>query len=303
MELKVCNTCKRELPKSSDYFYKFKHGKDGLRASCKECQGGKFILKENLPEGKIRCTDCRELLEETEENFIRYYDKKYSKYRLKKICRKCTALRSKEWRKNNHEKYEEYHQRYRKTDSARLAKIKYRTNNKEKIKKRKKIYRMKNKAKIAEYDKEKWADPVSRNKKQKWTKEWKTKNKKHLTLYMENYYRENKEYFLEKAHIRRQRIAKLPYDFDKADWIRAKEYFGYKCAYCGKQGALTKEHVVPVSKGGGFTVDNIIPACPHCNSSKKNRDLEEWYTNQDYYKKERYTEVIEFLKTKENERL
>lgn len=160
---------------------------------------------------------------------------------------------------------------------------------------------MKNKEKIAKYDKERWADPVSRNKKQKWTKEWKTKNKKHLTLYMENYYRENKEYFIEKAHIRRQRIAKLPYDFDKADWIRAKEYFGYKCAYCGKQGALTKEHVVPVSKGGGFTVDNIIPACPRCNYSKNNRDLEEWYTNQDYYKKERYIEVIEFMKQQEVE--
>ena len=204
-------------------------------------------------------------------------------------------------RKNNHEKYEEYHQWYRKTENARLAKLKYKTNNKEKIKRRKKIYRMKNKEKIAKYDKERWADPVSRNKQQKWTKEWRAKNKKHLKLYTKNYYRENKEYFLEKAHIRRQRIAKLPYDFDQSDWIRAKEYFGCKCAYCGKQGALTKEHVVPVSKGGGFTADNIIPACQRCNYSKNNRDLEEWYTNQDCYQEERYIKVIEFIKQQEVE--
>ncbi len=49
--MKVCNTCKRKLPSTPEYFYRFKHSKDGFKSSCKECQGGKFTIKENIKEG------------------------------------------------------------------------------------------------------------------------------------------------------------------------------------------------------------------------------------------------------------
>jgi len=39
---------------------------------------------------------------------------------------------------------------------------------------------------------------------------------------------------------------------------------------------LQEEHVVPVSKHGTYTPDNIIPACQTCNISKKNLALSEW---------------------------
>jgi len=51
--------------------------------------------------------------------------------------------------------------------------------------------------------------------------------------------------------------------------------FEGKCAYCGKE-ANTWDHIVPVSKGGKTTPGNILPACQHCNSSKKDRDIVEW---------------------------
>jgi 5-methylcytosine-specific restriction endonuclease McrA len=41
-----------------------------------------------------------------------------------------------------------------------------------------------------------------------------------------------------------------------------------KCHYCQKQigyHMLTLEHLIPVSKGGGTTSENCIPACMDCN--------------------------------------
>ncbi|WP_369916372.1 HNH endonuclease [Xanthomonas sp. NCPPB 3005] len=46
------------------------------------------------------------------------------------------------------------------------------------------------------------------------------------------------------------------------------------CLYCGQQFSrpqLTRDHVLPVSKGGRDTWENVVTACFHCNSRKGNR--------------------------------
>lgn len=51
--------------------------------------------------------------------------------------------------------------------------------------------------------------------------------------------------------------------------------FGGQCAYCNAP-ATTWDHVVPISKGGRTTPDNILPACAPCNSSKKDQNVWNW---------------------------
>ena len=55
------------------------------------------------------------------------------------------------------------------------------------------------------------------------------------------------------------------------------------CWYCGEvfadKSQLTIDHVFPRSKGGTNDIDNIIMVCKHCNSSKRDTDLLEWYFN------------------------
>ena len=43
---------------------------------------------------------------------------------------------------------------------------------------------------------------------------------------------------------------------------------GWTCQYCGARTQLTVDHVVPRSKGGGSTWDNIVAACAPCNRRK-----------------------------------
>ena len=50
------------------------------------------------------------------------------------------------------------------------------------------------------------------------------------------------------------------------------------CMYCGKthhDGELTRDHTVPVSRGGADVWDNVVAACKRCNHFKGNRVPEE----------------------------
>lgn len=45
-----------------------------------------------------------------------------------------------------------------------------------------------------------------------------------------------------------------------------------KCFYCGMKKKLSLDHIVPISKGGSHTKDNVVMACISCNSSKGAKD-------------------------------
>jgi 5-methylcytosine-specific restriction endonuclease McrA len=52
-----------------------------------------------------------------------------------------------------------------------------------------------------------------------------------------------------------------------------------KCCYCGKGSNLvkmTREHLIPISKGGSHHKSNIRPCCGRCNTHRKNKDLYLW---------------------------
>jgi 5-methylcytosine-specific restriction endonuclease McrA len=53
---------------------------------------------------------------------------------------------------------------------------------------------------------------------------------------------------------------------------------GYTCQYCGRRfpsSELTVDHVIPRSKGGRTSWDNVVAGCRRCNVRKGNRTPEE----------------------------
>lgn len=49
----------------------------------------------------------------------------------------------------------------------------------------------------------------------------------------------------------------------------------HTCQYCGSQKRLTVDHVIPRSRGGQDTWENMVVACSPCNVKKGNTLLEE----------------------------
>ncbi|MEM9845271.1 MAG: HNH endonuclease [Pseudomonadota bacterium] len=48
---------------------------------------------------------------------------------------------------------------------------------------------------------------------------------------------------------------------------------GFSCQYCGATGDLTFDHVVPRSRGGTTTWENVVAACGSCNLKKGAKSL------------------------------
>ena len=53
----------------------------------------------------------------------------------------------------------------------------------------------------------------------------------------------------------------------------------HACQYCGSTERLSLDHVVPWSRGGKDSVQNLVTACRSCNSKKNARTPEEWLGN------------------------
>jgi|SRR3990167_7692308 len=76
--------------------------------------------------------------------------------------------------------------------------------------------------------------------------------------------------------MRRARVAGLPATFIPEEWDDVLDLFGHKCAYCGSGGMLHRDHFIPVKRGGGYELGNIVPACHSCNSKKNAKDPVVW---------------------------
>ena len=76
------------------------------------------------------------------------------------------------------------------------------------------------------------------------------------------------------AHLKARRYARKQGavgNHTLKEWNKLKEDFGNICAICGKDKPLTKDHIIPLSKGGTDFIWNIQPLCRNCNSKKWNK--------------------------------
>jgi 5-methylcytosine-specific restriction endonuclease McrA len=61
------------------------------------------------------------------------------------------------------------------------------------------------------------------------------------------------------------------------EWQNLKAFYEYKCLCCGRQEPeikLTRDHVIPLTKGGNDSIHNIQPLCSRCNSKKNQKHID-----------------------------
>jgi predicted nucleic acid-binding Zn ribbon protein len=131
----------------------------------------------------------------------------------------------------------------------------YRARNREKLKAYQRNYRRKNPAKFREWQRrhdERFRE-LRREAKRRWRQE-------HPAAH---------------AHVaaaRRARELAAPGKHTLSEWLALLERCDYRCRYCGQQsGKLTRDHDVPLIRGGSHAMENIRPACARCNSVKGRR--------------------------------
>jgi 5-methylcytosine-specific restriction enzyme A len=92
---------------------------------------------------------------------------------------------------------------------------------------------------------------------------------------------------------RKQRIIPFAFDLESSDLaaekhkareLRASQWWKRRCDkgqchWCGQAVTpkeLTMDHIVPISRGGKSTKNNVVPACKSCNTHKKQLLPMEW---------------------------
>lgn len=221
-----------------------------------------------------KCTRCGIEKPLTPEYFHR---NKNGKTGFNTQCKECRNSYMKKYGEENKEKIKERYQ-----ENKEQAK-QYYQENRERVKE----YYQENREKILEYNREYNKKNKERTKKR--DKEWREKNRERWLI-------------LARAGVekRRAKMSSLPHTLTIEDWEGTLEFFDYSCAYCGVsqeelEYSLHQEHIIPVSEGGGYTADNIIPSCKTCNLSKGAKELEEWYKSRDYYDEEKMSKVTYWI--------
>ena len=62
-----------------------------------------------------------------------------------------------------------------------------------------------------------------------------------------------------------------------AEWQMYLAMAEHKCLACGSDGLLTKDHILPLTKGGTDHIHNIQPLCQSCNSRKRDQFINYWF--------------------------
>jgi 5-methylcytosine-specific restriction endonuclease McrA len=71
-------------------------------------------------------------------------------------------------------------------------------------------------------------------------------------------------------------MERVEHDLNQQQWVALQAAWG-GCAYCGSTGRpLQRDCVLPISRGGRYTLDNVVPACGSCNASKCNDEVTGW---------------------------
>jgi 5-methylcytosine-specific restriction endonuclease McrA len=80
-----------------------------------------------------------------------------------------------------------------------------------------------------------------------------------------------------KAMVKTRRARKRGVEatLTQREWAVVLEQFENRCAYCGRDGKMTMDHVIPITQDGPHAMENVVPACGACNDRKGARTPEQ----------------------------
>ena len=289
----MCNKCRASKPLDA---YE-KSSAHGWRRTCKECRRQDKLKPEARKraetrqrlnaKGTKRCSGCSRVLPHSEFHArVANWDGLQSK------CKTCVAVYGKAYHERNRERDRERNARWYRDNAdhmRRYRKAYYRLN-KEKVRGKYAGWREDNREHLLAYYRQYNAEHSEEHSAYNRSPARRQKQRAHQAANKERYQRAHREYAQSehgravRASIQRRREAKkkgLQTGFTVAQWDYAVSYFDRCCAYCGEHTeTLQQEHYIPIARGGGYVVDNIVPACKRCNVRKGVSLPAEWMAQQ-----------------------
>jgi len=209
--------------------------------------------------------------EDHPEYFRKYYQDNQEKILAYRKSNKVgKAEYDKRYRRNNKAEINLNHKKWRDSNKDKIAKSgeRYRKNNREKILK---IYYLNNKEKELAY----WRK--HRDRTLKYKRKYREENKDNILDKARKYNKtENGKATKQRATYKRRIIIKNTINnLTSEEWLNILKEHNFKCVYCGvcfdENNLPTRDHIIPISKGGDNTKNNIVPSCRNCNSKKYNK--------------------------------
>ena len=186
--------------------------------------------------------------------------------------------RSRAYHKNNKDQRREYRRAYR----ARCPenRIKWYAKNKKRLNAARRAYYASHREKISQ-ECRKWREKHAEHCKQK-SSVYRAAHREQMREYLKKYSRLHPEKCKRNTEVRRAREKNASIGDPRliTEWEkRWKTKVTLRCYWCFKPTPVAechKDHIIPLSKGGAHTVENLCVSCSHCNSSKKASTLSEW---------------------------
>jgi 5-methylcytosine-specific restriction endonuclease McrA len=172
-----------------------------------------------------------------------FYNLKFGKHGKHAQCKECMKAQHREWAHNHRKESNEYNKQRRKDYPERYKELDHQN--------------------------------YLRNKENKnaGSRRWRENNielsSNRVKQWMANHPFKGLEY------SEKRRAAKHGGKITEEEWIVILNKYGRKCLRCGRSDVeITMDHVIPLSKGGTHTADNIQPLCKSCNSSKYTQTID-----------------------------
>jgi 5-methylcytosine-specific restriction endonuclease McrA len=254
---KTCTKC--GLLKPLEAFRDGRNGdRNGKKSWCRECDRLASKIYAEANREKVREADRRRWAEK-----FRTTEEKAT-----------AAKRTRIWAQANSERLIDYRKGYYRANSEALKRQskEWYDANKERAQSLSKAWRDAHPDKMRTYLKNWRLNASNKLKKSISFRAWALTHPNKMREYYRRWYIKNQAVL--RVSQRERQVLYATSDFDSNSWQRILTYFGHCCAYClRKDEPLTMDHMVPISKGGSHTEDNVVPACKSCNSKKGNRPI------------------------------
>lgn len=270
---RTCSQC-HELKLVSE-FYRDRSNVSGYNHRCKKCSDGKRgirrlkekeasdALKKIIPEGHKKCHRCNTILPLSEFRMIKGGPRAG---KPDSACQNCKRLSRQQNRERIRKQDRLYMQRPESKVKARANKKRWEEKNVAKQKAYRTEYRKReevqerNKERGRIYNADYRTRPGVQEKARQRTIEWRKANPEKATHHSKIKYYKKKG--AGGSHTNDQ-------------WEELLSKFDC-CPKCKEVKPLTRDHIVPINRGGTNYISNIQPLCRKCNSSKQDHYIEDY---------------------------